>query len=61
MNKYTEENPGAGVSVDQLQSYQTGLVTQFSGKITSACIWDAQVIVDHSIGLTYLHLMLSKI
>ena len=43
----TNDKPGSGVSVDQLQSTQTGLVPQFWGGITSPKIWDAQSILDH--------------
>ena len=35
------------VSVDQLHSDQTVLVPQLSGKLTSARIWSAQVMVGH--------------
>ena len=38
VRKDTDNNPGPGVSVNQLQSYQTVLVPQFSGNLTSACI-----------------------
>ena len=44
VGKETDNNPVAGVLVDQLQSDQTGLVSQFSGKLTSSRIWDAQVL-----------------
>ena len=37
----------AEVSVDQLQSAQTGLLPQLLGKLTSARIWSAEVMVDH--------------
>ena len=43
IRKYTDNNPGYGVSVDQLQSAQPVLVSQF----TSARIWYAQLMVDH--------------
>ena len=49
IRKDTDNNPGSGVSVDQLQSYRIGLVPKFSGKLTSARIWDAQLMVDHFI------------
>ena len=38
IKKDTENKPVSGVSVDQLQSSQPGLVPQFSGKLTSAHI-----------------------
>ena len=56
IRKQTDNNTEYVVSVDQLQSNQTRLVPQSSGKITSACIWDAKVIVDHFSDITYLHL-----
>ena len=59
IQKVTDNNPGAGVSVEQLQSYQPVLVPQFSVKITSARIWSDQVIMDHFSELTYVHLMKS--
>ena len=34
----TDNKPGDGVSVDQLQSAQPGLVPKFSDKLTSALI-----------------------
>ena len=61
IRKETENNPGDGVSVDQLQSSHPGLVLQFSVKITSAKIWAAQVMVEHFRDLTYVHLMRSTI
>ena len=57
ISKYTDNNPGAGVSVDQLQSDNPGLVLQFLSKLTSARIWDAQVMLE----LFYMHLMRSTI
>ena len=57
ISKYTDNNPGARVSVDQLQSTHTGLVPQFSGKLTIARIWDAQVMVDHFSYFTYVRLV----
>ena len=50
--------PGVGVSVDQLQSAQPGLVPQLSGKLTSSHIWSAQMMVYHLIDLTYIQLMI---
>ena len=61
IRKETENNPGDVVSVEQIQSAQTGLVPQLSGKLTSAHIWDAQFMVDHFSDLTYVHLMRSTI
>ena len=55
--KETDNTPGYGVLVDQLQSSQTGLVPQFSGKITSVRIWAVQVLVDYFSELTSVHLM----
>ena len=48
--------PRFGVSVDQIQSDQPILVPQLSGKLTSALICYAQVIVDHFSNLSYVHL-----
>ena len=49
----TYNTPGNGVLVDQLQSYQPGLVPQLSGTLTSVRIWAAQVMVDHFSYLNY--------
>ena len=57
--KETDNKPRDAVSVDQLQSDQTVLVPKFSGKLTSARILAAQVMVDHFSDLTYVHLMRS--
>ena len=46
------------VSVDQVQSDQTGFVPQLSDKLTSARICVSQVMVDHSSDLTYVHIMI---
>ena len=59
VGKYTDNKQVAAVSVDQLQSDQTGLVPQFSGKLTSTHIWSTQIMVDHFSILTYEHLMRS--
>ena len=59
IRKEIDNNPRAPVSVDQLQSSQPGLVPQLSVKLTSAQIWDAQVMVDHFSYLTYVHLLRS--
>ena len=61
MRKETDIKPVVAVSVDQLHSDQKGLVPKLSGKITSARIWYAQVMVDHLSDLTYVHRMRSKI
>ena len=61
IKKETENNTGAGVSVDQLQSSQPGLVPHLLGKFTSAFIWATQVMVDHSSDLIYVYLMISII
>ena len=58
--KENDNNPVSGVSVDQLQSYQPGLVPQFSGKLTNKCIWSAQLMVDHFSDLTYIPLTRRK-
>ena len=47
ISKETNNNSGTVVSEDQLQSAHPGLISQFSGKLTSACIWAAQVMVEH--------------
>ena len=39
--KETDNNPGAELALDQLQSSQPGLVPQLSGKLTNARIWSA--------------------
>ena len=61
IRKETDNKPWSGVSVDQVQSYQPWLFQQFSGKLTGAHIWSAQVVVDHFSDLTYIHLMRSTI
>ena len=61
IRKETDNNPGAAVSLDQLHSAKSGLVPQLSIKLTSARIWDVQVMVDHFGDLTYVNLMRSKI
>ena len=58
INKETENNPGYGVSIDQSQSVQPGLVPQFSGKLTSERIWSAGVMVDNFSYLNYVYLMI---
>ena len=57
IRKETKNKPGYGVSVDQVKSDQPGLVPQLSGKLTSAHIWSAQVMVDNFSDLTYVHLI----
>ena len=59
IKKDTDNNTGYGVSLEQLQKNQPGLVPKLSGKLTSARIWDAQVMVDHFNDLTYVHLIRS--
>ena len=54
--KENDNNPVSGVSVDQLQSYQPGLVPQFSGKMTIEHIWSSQSMVEHFSDLTYMSL-----
>ena len=59
IRKDNDNKPVYAVSVDQLQSYHPGLFPQLSGKLASAHIWSAKVMVDHFSDLTYLHLMIS--
>ena len=59
IRKETDKNPGSRVSVDQLESSQSGLFPQLAGKLARAHILAAQVMVDHFRGLTYVHLMRS--
>ena len=61
IRKYTDNKPVYTVSVDQLQSYNPELVPQLSGKITSAHIWAAQVMVDHFGDSTYVQIFISTI
>ena len=61
IRKETDNKPGYGISVDQLQSYQPGLVPQFLGEITRARIWYTQVMVYHFSDLTYVRLVISTI
>ena len=61
INNYTYNKPGVGVSVDQLQSDQNGLVPQLSYKLTSARIWAAQLIVEQYSDVTNIHLVISSI
>ena len=61
IRKGTDNKLGYTVSVDELQLDQQGLLPQFSGKIKSARIWSAQVVVGHFSDLTYVDLMRSKI
>ena len=56
ISKETENNLGDRVSVYQLHSYQLGLFSKLSGKLTSEHIWFAQVMVDHFSELTYVNL-----
>ena len=60
-SKETDNNPGSGVSLGQLQSDQLVLVPKFSGKLTSARILDTQVMADHFIDLAYMYLTISTI
>ena len=57
IRKESDNNPGDTVSVYQLQSARPVSFPEFSGKLTSAHIWAAQVMVDHFSGLTYVHLI----
>ena len=54
--KDTDNKPGSGVSVDQLQSYHPVLVLQFSGKLTSAHIRDSKLMVVHYSNVYHVHL-----
>ena len=56
ISKDTDNKPRTGVSVDQLQSTHPVLVPQLSGKLASAYIWSAQVMVDRFSDLTYVNL-----
>ena len=56
IRKYTANKLGSTVSVDQLQSDHLGLFPQFSGKLTSALIWDAPIMANRFNDLTYVHL-----
>ena len=58
IRKETYDNPGAGVSIYQLQSAHSVFVPQFSGKLTSAHIWAVQVMVDHFSDLIYVLLII---
>ena len=60
-SKENENKLGSEVSVDQLKKSQPGLVPQLPGKLTSAHIWDAQVMVEHFSDLTYVQLTRSII
>ena len=53
IRKETENKSVAALSVNQPYSSQPLLVSKLSGKLTSACIWTAQVIVDLFSDLTY--------
>ena len=58
IHKDINNKPGSVFPVDQLQSAHPVLVPQFSCKLTSTRIWDAQVRVDHFSDLTYVHHMI---
>ena len=53
IRKEIDNNPGDAVLVDQLHSDQLGLAPQLSGKLISALIWDAHVMVEHFSDLAY--------
>ena len=59
-SKESNNKIGSAVSVDQRQSAQTGLLPQFPGKITNERICAVQVMVDHFIDLTHVHIMKRK-
>ena len=59
--KDTGNEPGSAVSIDQIQSAQSGLFQKLSSKLTSARIWSDQVMVDHFSDVSYVHLMRSRI
>jgi len=49
--------PGNGVSVDQIDSAQPGLIPQMSGLLTSRCIWGCATFCDHVSDFVYVYLM----
>ena len=53
--KDTNNNTGYGVSLDQIQSSQPGLVSKFIVKITSACIWATKLMLEHFSYTTNVH------
>ena len=57
IRKETDNNLVYWLSIDQLQSAQTELAPQLSGKLTSARICAVQVMAEHFSGLTYVQLM----
>ena len=59
IRRASDENPGKGVSTDQLVSAQAGLIPQFSGHLTRARIWGATIFVDHFSDHVHVHLMRS--
>ena len=61
LHKDTEDKPGAGTFVNQLQLAQPGLVPKLLGNIKKEMIWVSQVMVDHFINEVYIHLTRSKI
>ena len=48
--------PGACVSVDQLESSTPGFIPQLKGKLTKQCYHAMTVFVDHYSGLSYIHM-----
>ena len=54
-----DDNPGAGTSIDQLISTQSGLVPQTSGRLTRGRICGTNVMVDHFSNFIYVHLITS--
>lgn len=57
IRKDSEIKPGDGVSIDQLQSAQPGLIPQTAGFLTSQRFEGATVFVDHFSHFVYVHLM----
>ena len=55
----SSDNPGKGVSNNQLVSAQTGLIPQFSGHLTRARFWGATIFIDHFSNHVHMHLMKS--
>ena len=53
---FFDNKQGATVQLYQPQSDHPRLVPQLSGKLKSSCIWACQLMVDHFIDITYVHL-----
>ena len=61
IRKDTNNKMVAAVSVYQIQQSRTVLFPQLSRRLTSALIWDSQLMMDHFSDLTYVQLIRSKI